>query len=55
MSYAKLRQTLAEGLDTAYKVPEDDIAKILPENEEDFNANEFKTFFLDQDLSLIHI
>ena len=49
MSYTKLRETLAEGLETAYKIPGDDIANILPENEADFNSDNFKTFFLDKD------
>lgn len=49
MSYTKLRQQLAEGLKTAYKISEDDIANILPEKEEDFKENEFLTAFLEQD------
>lgn len=49
MSYTKLRETLAEGLGTAYKIQEDDIANILPENEADFKADDFKTFFLEKD------
>lgn len=53
MSYAKLRQTLAEGLGTAYKIPEDDIANILPENEEDFKSESFLESFLDFDKSRV--
>ncbi len=49
MSYTKLRQQLAEGLKTAYKISEDDIATILPEKEEDFKEGEFLTSFLEQD------
>ena len=53
MSYAKLRQQLAEGLKTAYKISEDDIANILPENEADFNESTFLTSFLEQDKNRI--
>ncbi|WP_179022049.1 hypothetical protein [Winogradskyella forsetii] len=53
MSYTKLRQTLAEGLVTAYQLPEDDIVTLLPEKEEDFNESEFKTKFLELDSNRI--
>lgn len=46
MSYTKIKKTLAEVLETAYQVPEDDIAAILPEKEEDFKAEDFKSKFL---------
>src|SRR5690606_4041483 len=49
MSYTKLRQTLADSLATAYQLPEDDIATILPEKEEDFKEADFKSKFLDLD------
>lgn len=49
MSYTKLRQTLAASLATAYQLPEDDIATILPEKEEDFKEEDFTTKFLDLD------
>jgi len=49
MSYTALRQQLAEALGTAYQIPEDDIATILPQEEEKFNESEFKTKFLELD------
>lgn len=49
MSYTLLVQTLAEGLETAFNIPEEDIAAILPEKEEDFKADEFKQKFLELD------
>lgn len=49
MSYTALRKSLAEGLRTAYKLGEDDIAKVLPENEEDFKESDFKEHFLKLD------
>lgn len=53
MSYTKLRQTLADVLETAYQVPEDDIATLLPEDEASFKENEFKSSFLDLDKTRI--
>ncbi len=49
MSYTALRQQLAEALGTAYQIPEDDIAAILPEQEDQFNESDFKTKFLELD------
>src|SRR5690606_7277702 len=53
MSYKKLRQTLAAVLGTAYQVPEDDIANILPEDEASFKENDFSTKFLELDKNRI--
>lgn len=49
MSYTILRKTLADSLETAYQLPEDDIATLLPEDESNFNEAEFKARFLDLD------
>ena len=49
MSYTALKNTLAESLRTAYQLEEDDIAAILPDNEEDFKTDIFKNRFLDLD------
>lgn len=49
MSYTALRQTLADALGTAYQLPEDDIATILPEKEDEFKESDFKNKFLELD------
>lgn len=49
MSYTDLKNKLAEVLETAYQVPKDDIAALLPEKEEEFKADDFKSKFLDLD------
>ncbi len=49
MSYTALKNTLAESLRTAYQLEEDDIAAILPDNEEEFKSDSFKSRFLDLD------
>ncbi len=49
MSYTHLKKTLAEVLETAYQVPEEDIAELLPEQEEEFKADAFKNKFLELD------
>lgn len=53
MSYTKLRQTLAEALETAYQVPEEDIATMLPEDETGFDESGFKSKFLELDKTRI--
>lgn len=53
MSYQKLRQTVAEMLATAYQMPDDEIANILPDNEEDFNESDAKTKLLEADKNRI--
>lgn len=55
MSYAKIRQSLAEGLETAYKIPEDDIATILPEDESEFSSETFLSKFLEYDKDRVEI
>lgn len=53
MSYTKLRDTLAEVLGTAYQVPEEDIAELIPEEESAFAEGEFKLKFLELDKNRI--
>ena len=49
MSYTALRQTLVDSLRTTQQIEEDDIATILPLEEEKFNESEFKAKFLELD------